>query len=268
MLSISSENVTEMDEDGEVHFIESEGGIIRVWERPIPNNSYAIGADPALGYADSDDSVIEVGCCETGKQVCEVQGKLDGNDLGDQLLLVGTWYNNALIGVENNKDLTSVNYLFRTGYPNIYFEQAETGRAFRSSTDRLGWNTNLRTRPLLVSQGREMLQDGSSEVYSKWLLIQWEHFVLEDGKFQGLRGAHDDLEMAYLIMLEMMKIQLITMSARKRGLHATVNGEIVDMGEWDVDKNENKNITDRLIKQAFDKQIDESEPQSSVGNLI
>ena len=258
----------QMDEDGEVHFKESEGGIIRVWERPIASNSYAIGADPALGYADSDDSVIEVGCCETGKQVCEVQGKLDGNDLGDQLLLVGTWYNNALIGVENNKDLTSVNYLFRTGYPNIYFEQAETGRAFRSSTDRLGWNTNLRTRPLLVSQGREMLQDGSAEVYSKWLLIQWEHFVLEDGKFQGLRGAHDDLVMAYLIMLEMMKIQLITISARKKGLHATVNGEIVDMGEWDIDRNENKNITDRLIKQAFDKQIDESEPQSSVGNLI
>ena len=74
--------------------------------------------------------------------------------------------------------------------------------------------------------------------------------------------------MNHLYLLEMMKIQLITMSARKRGLHATVNGEIVDMGEWDVDKNENKNITDRLIKQAFDKQIDESEPQSSVGNLI
>ena len=74
--------------------------------------------------------------------------------------------------------------------------------------------------------------------------------------------------MAHLIMLEMMKIQLITMNSRNRMLQSTVNGEVVDMGEWDIDIVEKKNITNRLIKQAMDKQIDESEPQSSVGNLI
>ena len=94
---------------------------IRIWQDRVPDHEYALGVDPALGYADSDDSVIEVVNCNTGEQVAEVQGKLDGNDLAEEGYLLGSYYNEGLIGVEVNKDLTCVNRLWTAGYPNLYF---------------------------------------------------------------------------------------------------------------------------------------------------
>lgn len=204
---------------------------VRIWQDRISGHEYAIGVDPALGYADSDDSVIEVGNCNTGEQVAEVQGKLDGNDLAEECDLLGNYYNEALIGVEINKDLTCVNRLWTGGYPNLYFRAEETGRPFRKQTDKLGWDTNIRTRPMLVTQGRNMLTDGSVVMKSQELINQWKIFVLEMGKFQALAGGHDDLVMGFLIMCEMMMIQLNSAEARTKTFTPMVNGVMIEKSD-------------------------------------
>jgi hypothetical protein len=220
---------------------------VSIFRDRVREHDYAIGIDPALGYADSDDSVIEVWDCTNGEQVAECQGKLDGNALSEEAWLLGLHYNEALIGCEVNKDLTCVNRLHTSGYPNLYFRREETGRTFRKQTDKLGWDTNIRTRPMLVTQGRAMIRDGSVTMLSQKLINQWKHFVLENGKFQGLSGAHDDLVMAGLICWEMMKIVLYTIDSRSKVLHPMVNGVPIEIEDDEPDQPRSKRLADHVL---------------------
>jgi hypothetical protein len=230
---------------------------VRIFRERVKDHVYAIGIDPALGFADSDDSVIEVWNCTTGEQAAEVQGKLDGNVMAEEAWLLGLYYNEALIGCEVNKDLTCVNRLNTSGYPHIYFRREETGRAFRKQTDKLGWDTNLRTRPMLVTQGRNMIRDGSVIMLSQKLVNQWKHFVLENGKFQALAGAYDDLVMASLICWEMMKIQLSTADSRTKTVSPLVDGEPVYIDEDEEDAR-NIPISKRLSQHVMKNRRQES----------
>ncbi len=206
---------------------------IRIYHERHPEHEYAMGVDPALGYSDSDDSVLNLVDCNTGEQAAEMQQKVGGDVLCEEAYMLGLHYNEAMIGVEVNKDLTCVNGLFRLGYPHIYFRAEETGRPFRAQTDKLGWDTNLRTRPMLVTQGVKMVKDGSVIMRSQKLIDQWKHFVLEKGKFQALSGGHDDLVMAFLICCEMVKWQLHMMTAREKSLMPLIDGVPIDQLDKD-----------------------------------
>ena len=163
---------------------------IRIWEKPTETGVYAIGGDPAEGLERGDDSVLEVINCKTGIQAAEVQGKIEPVLYGELAYMLGTFYNNALIGIESNKDLTPVKALFGLSYPNLYMEMAERGRAYRSATDRLGWQTNLRTRPQLIAQGRAFMADVSVTCKSRALTSQFKSFALHMGKFQTFRSTY------------------------------------------------------------------------------
>ena len=227
---------------------------IRIWEKPTETGVYAIGGDPAEGLERGDDSVLEVINCKTGIQAAEVQGKIEPVLYGELAYMLGTFYNNALIGIESNKDLTPVKALFGLSYPNLYMEMAVRGRAYRSATDRLGWQTNLRTRPQLIAQGRAFMADGSVTCKSRALTSQFKSFALHMGKFQGLPGSHDDLVMAWLIAIEMMKISLMRDDMKTRTLRPLVNGEPIEVTMEDVE--EEVSYEDKLVARVKEKEAD------------
>jgi len=221
---------------------------MRVWEEPIAGEVYVIGGDPAEGLSHGDDSVFQVINCNSGDQACEVQGKLDGVTFGEVGYMLGNWYNEAMIAIENNKDLTSLNLLgpAQLGYPNLYYEAKEAGRAWRDQTSKLGWNTNLRTRPMMVTRGRDMLSDGSVKIFSSKLASQWETFALENSKYQAIAGAHDDLVMAYLIALEMMAIQLVRREVMTNGLNPFLDGK-EQLDDYDTLWKDERSLVQRHI---------------------
>ena len=183
----------------------------RVWEQPIPNEVYVIGGDVAEGVERGDDSVLEGIKMSTGEQVFEVQGKIDPLTFGEISYQYGTWYNNALLGIENNKDGGANGMLHKLGYSNVYFQKNNTGEAFDKQTAKLGFNTNLKTRHEIIANGRKFMEDGSVTVRSQHLLSQFEIFALNSAgtKFEALSGGHDDLVMAWLIACEMFRTQLL-----------------------------------------------------------
>ena len=201
---------------------------MRIWEKPIPGEVYAIGGDPSEGLDHGDDSVFQVGRLGTGEQVAEVQGKLDPFSFAELGYMLGNWYNVALIGIENNKDGGANRHLFESGYKNIYFQQTETGEASRKPTPKLGFNTNLRTRPMLVAQARRWLEDGSAVIRSQDLLGQFEPFALQGVRFEAISGAHDDLVMAYMLMVEMMRVCSLTDQMMNEKLPVYCNGKRLD----------------------------------------
>jgi len=223
----------------------------RVWEEPQPHTLYGIGVDPAEGLIYGDDSTVLVGNCKTGSQVAEVQGKIHPFDLAELVYQVGSWYNTALVGIENNRDGGCNAKLMEMGYQNIYFLAEDKGRGYQQQTPKLGVNLNIRRRAELITQGRRWLEDGSITVVSEELIAQMEVFALHNGKFQAPKGAHDDLVMGFLIMIEMMKVQLEMEEMKTVGLRPLSEGkEVVDEFDWVEDEGGN---IDRMLKRGQEK---------------
>ena len=122
-------------------------GYVRIWTHRKPNHRYVIGADVAEGLEKGDFSSAHVLDREDLSLCAEFHGHLDPDLFGDELAMLGNLYNRALIGVEDNNHGGTVNRaLRRLGYPNLYYRQELDDRGSRK-TQRLGWLTNIVTRP-------------------------------------------------------------------------------------------------------------------------
>jgi len=230
---------------------------LRIWSKPIPSESYVIGGDPAEGLEHGDDSVLEVLSGSTGEQVAELQGKVDPFTFGELAVMLGTYYNNALIGIENNKDGGANRVLHEMGYTNIYFEQKDMGEPYDKHTIKLGINTNIRNRHRLISQARRWMEDRSAIPVSKHLVGQFETFVLRSTKFEAIPGGHDDLVMAWVIAIEMLRVHLVMDEAKHTELKPLWNGVEVGDGFGDEFDAEPANIIDKHVEQARRKELDE-----------
>ncbi len=229
---------------------------LRIWTRPNPSDEYVIGGDPAEGLAHGDDSVLEVLCGRSGEQVAELQGKVDPFTFGELAFMLGTYYNEALIGIENNKDGGANRILHELGYRKIYFEQKDMGEPYDKHTIKLGINTNIRNRHRLIAQARRWMEDRSAIPVSKHLVAQFETFILRSTKFEAIPGGHDDLVMAWVIGIEMLKVHLVTKEAKHTELKPLWNGkEVEDELGADFD-GKPVNLIDKHVEQAKKKEFD------------
>ncbi|MEW6750808.1 MAG: hypothetical protein AB1505_07500 [Candidatus Latescibacterota bacterium] len=241
---------------------------LRVWERPSPGGPYAIGGDPAEGLPEGDDSVLEVLDCRQGLQVAELQGKLDPFTLGELAWMLGTLYNHALVALESTKDGGANPKLFELGYRRIYYEMADRGKAWDEATARLGLYMNLRSRHRLTAQARKWMAGGSVRPRSVQLLDQCNTFVLRDTKYQAIPGGHDDLVMAWVIAIEMMRVQLLADGVGAQGLAPLVNGQPVEpRGAEDLDVAEQRPRSERLAAHTVAAR-DRLLPTTTMGNLL
>jgi len=219
----------------------------RLFEPPQANTLYGIGVDPSEGLMYGDDSVIEVGNCSTGEQVAEIQGKIHPFDLAELVYQVGSWYNNALVGIENNRDGGCNAKLLELGYTNIYFLAEDKGAGYQKQMPKMGIAMSSKRRAELIAQGRRWLEEQRIKVLSSELLSQMEVFALHNGKFQAPKGAHDDLVLGFLIMMEMMRVQVEIEEVQEEGIRLMVDGE-EQLDEFDMEK-ETPQI-ERMIQNA------------------
>jgi hypothetical protein len=187
-----------------------------------------IGGDPAEGLDSGDDSVLQVLSLAHGEQVAELQGKVEPFAFAGLAYLLGTWFNDALVGIENNKDGGANRALFELRYPNIYLEQSDVRLSYDKPSAKLGWNTNVRSKHRLVAQGRKLMEDGSVIPHSDRLLSQFETFILQDAGYSAVKGGHDDLVMSWLIGIEMLMFATRLEKVRENPLMPLINGEPVE----------------------------------------
>jgi hypothetical protein len=75
---------------------------LEVYALPVPGRRYVVGADPAEGNPNSDDSALSVLDVRTGEEVCCLAGKIQPEALADYAVAVAVWYNRAAVLVERN----------------------------------------------------------------------------------------------------------------------------------------------------------------------
>jgi hypothetical protein len=191
-------------ENGTIEFVDDPKGYISIWQEPDYEMAYSIGADVAEGLATGDFSTGYVGNSEFDI-VAKWYGHIDPDLFGDELVKLARYYNNAYLGVENNNHgLTTLKSIERKEYWNIYYSKTfeKTGD---SPTQKLGWSTNVRTKPLMIDKLAEFVREQYLGIPDDLLISEMFTYVIEDnGKTNAQVGCHDDTVMATAILLQLL----------------------------------------------------------------
>lgn len=184
---------------------------LRVYSPPVRDHRYVISADTAEGVADGDFAAAIVLDRMTGEEVAMFRMKVNAFDFAKLLVKWGRKYNNALIAVEvNNHGLTALTELRNAGYPNIYFRK-QYGKLDHMQTNRMGWKTNIITKPILLDGITRALADSSIMIHSAELYEELKTIeYTSSGTVGASSGHHDDLVFALGIAIQALQDVIIT----------------------------------------------------------
>lgn len=187
-------------------------GMIRVFEEPIEDHKYALGADVASGHG-KDYSAAYVIDLSNMALCAEFHGKCAADIYAEQLHYLGRWYNSALIAVETGGGFGEPVIIFlrdgkegRPPYPSLY-RHRQFSRGDVPEHKPFGFPMNVKTRPTVL----EGLQRAVREKAFPWLTVG---LLREMGTFvrrptppspRGADGCNDDRVMACAITVELYR---------------------------------------------------------------
>jgi intein/homing endonuclease len=175
-----------------------------VWQYPDYTQTYLLSADTARGDG-SDFSAAHVINATTLEQCAEYKGQLGTKDFGNLLVALGTEYNNALLIPEReNVGWATIQAIIDRNYPNLFYmtkdlKYVDPDTQFSNnyySEDKKavpGFTTNIKTRPIIISQLELYFREKAIRIYSKRTIAELETFIWENGKAQAMKGYNDDL---------------------------------------------------------------------------
>lgn len=191
--------------EGKVAFRQDDKGYMHIWNHPQFGRNYSIGVDVAEGLANGDYSCGTVGCSETFDIDAMWHGHIAPDLLGKEMVKLARYYNNAYLGVENNNHgLTTLNSIRREEYWSLYFTKSYD-RIADKLTQKLGWTTSIRTKPLMIDKLAQFIREKHLGIYSDLIISELFTYVVEDnGKTNAQQGCYDDTVMATAIMLQLL----------------------------------------------------------------
>ena len=175
-------------------------GELLVYREIDPGETYYIGADVAMGVRGGDFSVACV-LDSSKRQVAVLRAHLHPDYFSEVLFRLGTLYNTALIAVEsNNHGLLTVNLLYKHWfYPNDFTNVVED-KITDVETPNLGFQTNAKTKPLIIDSLRASMRKGEVKLNDKTTINEMLTYVVkESGKMEAEDGCYDDCVMALAI---------------------------------------------------------------------
>ncbi len=195
-------------------------GYVVVWERPQPRERYVIGADTADGKGEAvgtwsaaggpDRNAAAVYRVRDGVQVAEIYGRQEEHEYARVLNEWGRAYNNAMLCVERNRRAVLSN-LLGLNYPNLWYSDKPGDLHLTLRTELVtrrrewGWNTDVKSRPLLLAGLREALTTGVVKPRSADFVKETRAFVMGDPP-QAAPGTHDDLIFAHALAVVAMPL--------------------------------------------------------------
>lgn len=188
-----------------IKWVDSEDGVIRIYQHPLQGFPYVLGGDPANGGSDS--YVGQVINNIDRKQVAMFRKEKVDNDLyAYQLYCLGKMYNWALIGTEVNQTTTVMETLLKCGYPNLYYRKVED-KVDHDIQYSLGVKTTVITKPVIVDCLKTTFRENPTVVNDYTTLCEMETFIVAQTASPNYSlttnraedGKHDDTVMALAI---------------------------------------------------------------------
>lgn len=178
-------------------------GELEVWEDPIPDEDYVIGADVAQGV-EGDSSVAWVLKRSTLQFVARLAAnRMDADEFGQRLAILGWRYNEALVGPESNgPGVAAISALRRLRYNRIWFDR-NLEKTDMPIQNRMGWRTSPANRRTVLERVEEEIRRATIDMPGEAFFAECETFDIIDGKPQAAIGKHDDDIMAVAITLQL-----------------------------------------------------------------
>lgn len=200
----------EVEQNGRL--VPNEQGQLRMWKGPQTNGQYAIGVDVADGGPRGDYSCIEVwrqlDHPFTAEQVAEWHGHIDPYNLAHIVERLARVYNDALVGVEINAHGLATQQELQRTYWNLYMQEYFDHYTAKY-TKKVGWDTNARSKKLLIGYMSHCIADMTIIIHSADLIKECMTFIRNDeGSAEAAGGGHDDRVMAGMIGLFVMHRQM------------------------------------------------------------
>jgi hypothetical protein len=182
---------------------DTDRGFLAIYEEPRDMDEYVIGADVAQMVDFSSAHVIKK---RTAEVVAVWHGRLDPKDFGKELERLGYYYNNATIAVErNNQGIATLAQLNESYYPMLFYRDDVTDTG-ENSTSKLGWETNIRTRPILISDLGTMIRTRDIHCWDEPTIDECMTFVRgKNGKEEAQSGCHDDRVISLAIAIQVYR---------------------------------------------------------------
>jgi len=194
-----------INERSKYSFRPTNNGLLRLFKPALKSMEYVIGADSSEGLSEGDNSTLAVRDKLSNELVCGYVGKLKPEEFAELLYKVSIYYNNAIIGCENNGYGYTVNQILYEMGAHLY-RMSKFDEGTRQYTLKLGWSTNAKTRPLILSQLAQEIKEGSHILNDQMLVNECMNFIFLDGKEQAAEGSHDDYIFADAIAGEMRRL--------------------------------------------------------------
>jgi hypothetical protein len=184
----------------DIKWVSDKEGCIKLYRMPnIPAfTKYAIGGDTA-GDTQGDEFSSDVIDAKTLEQVATLTMQTDEDLYAKQMYCLGRFYGWALMGIETNYSTYPQKKLEELNYPNFYVREV-VDRFNKSTTKQFGFNTNKKTKPLILAHLVELVREHTDIFNDEKTLRQMLTFVKKDGGVQEAeQGYHDDKVMSLAI---------------------------------------------------------------------
>lgn len=203
--------------------------MLDLYEEPEIYSKYVMGVDTSEGLEKGDDSSVSIINARTFSLAAKYSGKMAPDVLASYIKLWAEKFNNALAVVEcNNHGLVTLNYL-KDIYPNVYYRKIYD-KASDVWTEKIGWQTSSRTKPLLISALDKALRDGLGVPDHQTIDELMTYIIEEDGTTNASEGKKDD--------------DVISLALAVQGYNETAEASIDVASQFKKDS-----IIDRLIRE-------------------
>ena len=174
---------------------------IEVLSQPIKGHAYVVSGDAAHGIGLDSSAAVVYDATDNSVAAWCADPYMKPEELAEKMLLLGWWYNRAIIAQESNApgNLT-IHYLTESNYPWLFYRQRYDNIKNRHTTEP-GFKTDLRTRELIISYLDGMIMADAITIQSKPILEQMMTFVYDrqTGRADHLDGCHDDMLFSLMI---------------------------------------------------------------------
>jgi phage terminase large subunit len=178
---------------------DAEDGEITLYSLPEERVPYVIGGDTA---GEGSDHFTAHGLDNrTGDQVAELDYQGSSEPwYAQQLYCLGMYFNQALLAPEINFSSYPERKLEEWQYPRLFIREKPDDVRRELDEKKFGWRTDMRTRPLILSNLHSIVDHTPDMLASRALLQQMLVFIRnKDMRPEAAPDEHDDLVMAAAI---------------------------------------------------------------------
>jgi len=145
----------------------------------VKGHHYGLGADVSQGVK-RDSSTIVIVDFTTGEVVMTYRSNIvDPVTFAYDIKKAALMYGGCIAAPESNNVGLTTCVTLNSIYPNI-FTQVREGELETKSTNKLGWLTNALTKPKMMYELSEAIEDGILYVYDMGILLEMKRFNKED----------------------------------------------------------------------------------------